>query len=64
MNPTNGPTAAGPNSWLIDELFGQYQDDPRSVPEEWRGLFDSGAGSTSLRRPPWRPPRRWRHRRR
>ncbi|MEZ5410901.1 MAG: multifunctional oxoglutarate decarboxylase/oxoglutarate dehydrogenase thiamine pyrophosphate-binding subunit/dihydrolipoyllysine-residue succinyltransferase subunit [Acidimicrobiales bacterium] len=40
MNSPNGPAPAGPNSWLIDELFSQYQEDPRSVPDEWRRLFD------------------------
>ncbi len=45
MNSPNGPATAGPNSWLIDELFSQYQEDPRSVPDEWRRLFDERAVS-------------------
>ena len=49
MNPNDGPSAAGPNSWLIDELFNQYRGDPRSVPEEWRAEFErrEAAGRTA-----------------
>nr|WP_305083671.1 multifunctional oxoglutarate decarboxylase/oxoglutarate dehydrogenase thiamine pyrophosphate-binding subunit/dihydrolipoyllysine-residue succinyltransferase subunit [Corynebacterium sp. CCUG 71335] len=30
----------GQNDWLVDEMFQQYQEDPNSVDEEWRELFD------------------------
>ena len=31
----------GQNSWLVDEMFQQYKDDPNSVDAEWRELFES-----------------------
>jgi multifunctional 2-oxoglutarate metabolism enzyme len=31
---------SGPNDWFIDELRRQFQDNPRSVPEEWRRKFE------------------------
>jgi len=35
----NSPPPSGPNSWLVDEMYSQYLEDPRSVPEEWRAEF-------------------------
>jgi multifunctional 2-oxoglutarate metabolism enzyme len=29
----------GPNTWLIDEMFRQYKQDPSSVGEHWRDFF-------------------------
>ncbi|WP_288866174.1 multifunctional oxoglutarate decarboxylase/oxoglutarate dehydrogenase thiamine pyrophosphate-binding subunit/dihydrolipoyllysine-residue succinyltransferase subunit [uncultured Corynebacterium sp.] len=38
----------GQNSWLVDEMFQQYKDDPNSVDAEWRELFESkGAPKTA-----------------
>ena len=31
----------GQNSWLVDEMFQQYQENPDSVDPEWRKLFDA-----------------------
>ncbi|RNE48450.1 multifunctional oxoglutarate decarboxylase/oxoglutarate dehydrogenase thiamine pyrophosphate-binding subunit/dihydrolipoyllysine-residue succinyltransferase subunit [Corynebacterium alimapuense] len=30
----------GPNEWLVDEMFQQFQKDPQSVDQEWRELFE------------------------
>mgnify|MGYP001941695255 FL=1 len=30
----------GQNDWLVDEMFQQYQEDPNSVDEEWREMFE------------------------
>ncbi|MGI9615519.1 MAG: multifunctional oxoglutarate decarboxylase/oxoglutarate dehydrogenase thiamine pyrophosphate-binding subunit/dihydrolipoyllysine-residue succinyltransferase subunit [Acidimicrobiales bacterium] len=43
MSANDDPAVQGPNSWLIDEMFGQYQEDPESVPEEWRARFEARA---------------------
>ena len=38
----------GQNSWLVDEMFQQFQEDPSSVDQEWRELFESkGAPDTA-----------------
>ena len=41
----------GQNDWLVDEMFQQYKEDPSSVDEEWREMFDkqghSGASQTT-----------------
>ncbi|MEH0146844.1 multifunctional oxoglutarate decarboxylase/oxoglutarate dehydrogenase thiamine pyrophosphate-binding subunit/dihydrolipoyllysine-residue succinyltransferase subunit [Corynebacterium sp. Q4381] len=38
----------GQNSWLVDEMYQQFQKDPNSVDEEWRTLFeDNGAPKTA-----------------
>ncbi|WIM69444.1 multifunctional oxoglutarate decarboxylase/oxoglutarate dehydrogenase thiamine pyrophosphate-binding subunit/dihydrolipoyllysine-residue succinyltransferase subunit [Corynebacterium suedekumii] len=37
----------GPNEWLVDEMFQQYQKDPQSVDREWRELFDKNGAPTS-----------------
>jgi multifunctional 2-oxoglutarate metabolism enzyme len=46
----------GPNSWLIDEMFEQYQADPSSVSESWQEFFEdyrSGpAGDVTAVTPP------------
>ncbi|MEM9564644.1 MAG: 2-oxo acid dehydrogenase subunit E2, partial [Actinomycetota bacterium] len=38
----DGTADAGPNSWLVDEMYRQYLGNPRSVPEEWQEVFRSG----------------------
>ena len=30
----------GPNTWLVDEMYRQYQDDPSSVSEAWQEFFE------------------------
>jgi 2-oxoglutarate decarboxylase len=30
----------GPNTWLVEELYRQYQEDPDSVSEVWREFFE------------------------
>ncbi len=32
--------AFGPNSWLVDEMFQRYQENPASVGEQWRDFFE------------------------
>ncbi|MBZ8177040.1 multifunctional oxoglutarate decarboxylase/oxoglutarate dehydrogenase thiamine pyrophosphate-binding subunit/dihydrolipoyllysine-residue succinyltransferase subunit [Corynebacterium poyangense] len=32
----------GQNQWLVDMMYQQFQDDPKSVDPEWRELFESG----------------------
>ncbi|MBK5229220.1 MAG: hypothetical protein JJE05_12040, partial [Actinobacteria bacterium] len=29
----------GPNIWLVDEMYRQYQDNPKSVGESWQEFF-------------------------
>src|SRR5581483_8696964 len=36
---TRETDAFGPNAWLVDEMFEQYQRDPASVSESWREFF-------------------------
>ncbi|MEZ5247725.1 MAG: multifunctional oxoglutarate decarboxylase/oxoglutarate dehydrogenase thiamine pyrophosphate-binding subunit/dihydrolipoyllysine-residue succinyltransferase subunit [Ilumatobacteraceae bacterium] len=42
-----GPQDFGANSWLVDEMYGQYVSDPESVSESWREFFSDyrGAGT-------------------
>ena len=45
--PDDAPDAedgspSGPNAWLVDEMYRQYLDSPRSVPESWQELFQNG----------------------
>jgi multifunctional 2-oxoglutarate metabolism enzyme len=32
--------AFGPNIWLVDEMYRQYQESPQSVGESWREFFE------------------------
>ena len=41
----------GANSWLVEEMFEQYQDDPDSVSESWRAFFADGDGAAPRHRP-------------
>ncbi|MDH3293625.1 MAG: multifunctional oxoglutarate decarboxylase/oxoglutarate dehydrogenase thiamine pyrophosphate-binding subunit/dihydrolipoyllysine-residue succinyltransferase subunit [Acidimicrobiia bacterium] len=43
---TSNTTGQGPNSWFIDELYQQYLDNPRSVPEPWQDIFAQGPPGT------------------
>src|SRR6476620_10041452 len=41
QSPTNDPMAAfGPNEWLVDELYEQYQNDKNSVDKAWWSFFE------------------------
>ncbi|HET9666146.1 MAG TPA: 2-oxo acid dehydrogenase subunit E2, partial [Desertimonas sp.] len=35
----------GANSWLVEEMHEQYEDDPDSVSESWREFFANGNGA-------------------
>ncbi|NII87641.1 2-oxoglutarate dehydrogenase E1 component/2-oxoglutarate decarboxylase [Corynebacterium glutamicum] len=35
----------GQNAWLVDEMFQQFQKDPKSVDKEWRELFEAQGGT-------------------
>jgi 2-oxoglutarate decarboxylase len=41
-----GGSPFGANSWLVEEMYEQYRDDPTSVDEEWRDLFDAHPAPT------------------
>ncbi|MEJ6741211.1 MAG: hypothetical protein QNL59_11860 [Actinomycetota bacterium] len=45
---------AGPNAWLVDEMFEQFRSDPSSVSESWREFFGdySPGASTTAAAPP------------
>ena len=54
QSPTSDPMAAfGPNEWLVDELYEQYQNDKNSVDKAWWSFFedytpsDGGGGNGS-----------------
>ena len=42
------PPSSGPNSWLIDELYQQYTEDPQSVPPEWQATFAPEGNGTAV----------------
>jgi multifunctional 2-oxoglutarate metabolism enzyme len=53
------PTAAvaGPNAWLVDEMYEQYLADPGSVSESWQEFFtDYRPGGTTARAAEPAPP--------
>ena len=43
------PSTFGPNSWLVEEMYDQYKQDPSSVSESWQEFFgdyrDNGAAA-------------------
>jgi multifunctional 2-oxoglutarate metabolism enzyme len=39
--------SVGPNAWLVDEMYEQYQADPGSVSESWREFFQDYRPSTA-----------------
>ena len=58
MNDPSTPddeTRFGPNAWLIEEKYRQFQEFPDSVGEPWRHFLedrDEGEGNGGARRPP------------
>ena len=34
------PSVLGPNAWLVEEMYEQFQADPSSVSENWRDFFE------------------------
>ena len=44
MVSTNA-SSAGPNDWLIEELYQQFLGNPKSVPDDWRKIFENGRGA-------------------
>ena len=36
----SGREAFGPNIWLVDEMYRQYEEDPDAVGESWREFFE------------------------
>ncbi len=42
---TTDGSGFGANSWLVEEMYEQYQDDPDSVSESWRQFFAAGNGA-------------------
>uniref|UniRef100_UPI00262F7EFC 2-oxoglutarate dehydrogenase E1 subunit family protein n=1 Tax=Ferrimicrobium sp. TaxID=2926050 RepID=UPI00262F7EFC len=34
----------GPNDWLVEEMYNQYLENPRSVSGEWREFFEGRSG--------------------
>lgn len=51
------PSRFGPNAWLIEEKYRQFQEFPDSVGDSWRGFFTdpSAAGAGPLEAPPSSP---------
>ncbi|MEQ1701040.1 MAG: multifunctional oxoglutarate decarboxylase/oxoglutarate dehydrogenase thiamine pyrophosphate-binding subunit/dihydrolipoyllysine-residue succinyltransferase subunit [Ilumatobacteraceae bacterium] len=43
-SPSSAPDSSAPsfgaNSWLVEEMYEQFRDDPSSVSETWREFFD------------------------
>ena len=39
MAEDSSPQIAGPNAWLVDEMYEQFQRDPVSVSESWQEFF-------------------------
>ncbi|MEY3512135.1 MAG: hypothetical protein RL486_800 [Actinomycetota bacterium] len=49
---------AGPNAWLVDEMFEQFRTDPSSVSESWREFFagySPGVGTVAAAPAPTAP---------
>jgi 2-oxoglutarate dehydrogenase E1 component len=57
-------TALGPNEWLVDEIYQQYQRDPESVDRAWWDFFRTTRRPTARRCPPRRHAGNRRERRR
>ena len=55
VTTTSDGSGFGANSWLVEEMYEQYADDPDSVSESWRELFANGNGAAPSR-PPTAPP--------
>ena len=39
MADDSSPSIAGPNAWLVDEMYEQFRADPASVSDSWRDFF-------------------------
>jgi 2-oxoglutarate decarboxylase len=39
--------AFGPNSWLVEEMYRRYEENPQSVGESWRDFFEDYRPATS-----------------
>ena len=37
---TTATTDFGANEWLVDEMYERFQEDPASVDQAWRALFE------------------------
>ncbi len=52
MADDSSPQIAGPNAWLVDEMYEQYLASPSSVSESWQDFFQdyrpSGVARTSV----------------
>ena len=46
----------GPNTWLIDEMYRDYTENPRSVGEAWRDFFADYQPRSPVRQGAQRPP--------
>ena len=40
MTSDQRSTGFGANSWLVEEMYEQFRDDPSSVSETWREFFE------------------------
>ena len=40
MDKSIEPEEFGPNSWLVDDMYQQYMENPASVGEQWREFFE------------------------
>jgi 2-oxoglutarate dehydrogenase complex dehydrogenase (E1) component-like enzyme len=49
---TGASVEFGANEWLVDELWGLYQQDPELVEKSWWPLFESRAAQSGLAIPP------------
>jgi len=45
----------GPNSGLVEDMYGRYVEDPASVPDGWREFFDQREEEGPLPQPPRSP---------
>ena len=54
----NKPLTFGPNSWLIEEMYQNYLQDPNSVGESWRDFFADykSGGAAAIPSAPVAPP--------
>ena len=57
MDKDTKEKAFGPNSWLVEEMYRQYEENPQSVGESWRDFFEdykpsAPADAVATQRPP------------
>ena len=38
--PKQYPEAFGPNTWLIEEMYRQFREQPQTLTESWRDFFE------------------------